>query len=233
MQRISLQQGSVLTRRPQGKPHRISRTGLLNPFSWTASTHKHIPTHPNSSSIWGRLSQKKQDITNFVCLLTSVFVFLCIRCCACFLFPVQIFQNNLALNTVEASQKQTLSSLISRFFITCIMLWPYHSAYTREIRDVVAWGELCACRLNLYEKKKFVHVIFFCMYRVFVVAVGGTDISCCCFAVWQFVNVFVSDRTKGREADIYGCAWVPSTSQLRGSPSSQRNFVATYTRHRR
>lgn len=31
--RVSLQQGSVLTRGPQGKPDRIFKTGLPNPFS--------------------------------------------------------------------------------------------------------------------------------------------------------------------------------------------------------
>ena len=31
--RVGLQQGSVLTRRPQGKPDRIFKTGLPNPFS--------------------------------------------------------------------------------------------------------------------------------------------------------------------------------------------------------
>lgn len=107
--RVSLQQGSVLTRGPQGKPDRIFKTGFLNPFSWAKitcacapTTHRRTDTHARThhsgtkETEWrrkkrreglfrGKVPLKKNPKQNRISLILQAVVHLCLLTCECFI----------------------------------------------------------------------------------------------------------------------------------------------------
>lgn len=120
----------------RGNQTEYLRQAFLIPLvRWKSHTHacRHMcvraPTHTHACTIF---RQRKQDITKFVCLLTSVFVFLRVHCYPYFSVPLQNFQNTFAFQNAGAGWGSNIlqchCSHLSNysFFIACLMCWPYH-----------------------------------------------------------------------------------------------------------
>lgn len=92
----------------RGNQTEYLRQAFLIPLvRWKSHTHasRHMrvraPTHTHTHACT-IFRQRKQDITKFVCLLTSVFVFLRVHCYPYFSVPLQNFQNTFAFQNAGA-----------------------------------------------------------------------------------------------------------------------------------
>lgn len=180
--------------------------------------------------------QRKQDITKFVCLLTSVFVFLRVHCYPYFSVPLQNFQNTFAFQNAGAGWGSNIlqchCSHLSNysFFIACLMCWPYHPFFysiSRQISTVlsgvcsVVWWlvriktELTITRRTYVLDKGClfsVDMVVCVWWRMLAVAVKNT--SCCCFYCLT-VCVCVLQRVTEQKVTSWlcGCTWVPTMFQ--------------------
>lgn len=198
--------------------------------------------------------QRKQDITKFVCLLTSVFVFLRVHCYPYFSVPLQNFQNTFAFQNAGAGWGSNIlqchCSHLSNysFFIACLMCWPYHPFFysiSRQISTVlsgvcsVVWW-LVRIKTELLREEPMSLIKGVCFPLIWLCVCDG---GCwqwqwkippvAAFIVWQFAYVcFREWQNKRSRADFV----VAHESLQCFNPTieaSPKTLIATYTTHKR